>query len=339
MFCSKCGKEIEQDMQFCIHCGNKVSFPSSTEHRENKVNLSSSTKKSNSKVNKIVKIELIVFLSVIVISVIVALSSSVKQKDISKENFNANSSIETEEEKQSASNILTLDDVKLETYTSIDQMNEATQRVAGIGWIYITERPYKAYPNAKWTKIRIGAKDNYGRFLVHYTYITSEYSSEATEIESIYVWVKDINDFNKMGYYYSPIRPSDWGKPFADEVYNSTEIISKENLEKTPANYEDNYVGIGIYMLENTTYNKVEIISVIKDSPAEKAGIKSGDLILKVDEIEYTADDKDNIANKLKGQEGTTVTMEILRDTSILNFEITREKINLSVLEWYNMNI
>ena len=118
MFCSKCGKEIEKDMQFCNNCGNKV-------------DISSSTKKGNSSVKKIVKIELIVFLSVIVISVIVALSSSVKQKDISKENFNANSSIETEEEKQSASNILTLDDVKLETYTSIDQMNEATQRVAG----------------------------------------------------------------------------------------------------------------------------------------------------------------------------------------------------------------
>ena len=52
MFCSKCGKEIEQNMQFCIHCGNKVSFPSSTESYENKVDLSSSTKKSNSKVKK-----------------------------------------------------------------------------------------------------------------------------------------------------------------------------------------------------------------------------------------------------------------------------------------------
>lgn len=117
------------------------------------------------------------------------------------------------------------------------------------------------------------------------------------------------------------------------EVYNSTETISKENLEKLLANDEDNYVGIGVYIKENNNYNKVEIISVIKDSPAEKAGIKSGDLILKVDEIEYTANDKDNIANKLKGQEGTTVTMEILRDKSILNFEITREKIDPNVLE------
>lgn len=216
MFCSKCGKEIEKDMKFCIHCGSKVIFHSSTENYESKVDFASSTKKSNSRVKKIVKIELIVFLVVIVISVIIAFGLTVNQKNISKENINSNSPMETEEKKQSASNILTLDDVKLETYTSIEQMNEATQRVAGIGWTYITERPYKAYPNAKWTKIRIGAKDNYGRFLVHYTYITSEYSSEATEIESIYIWVKDINDWSKMGYYYSTMRPSDWGKPFTD---------------------------------------------------------------------------------------------------------------------------
>ena len=110
------------------------------------------------------------------------------------------------------------------------------------------------------------------------------------------------------------------------------------STENTLVDDEDNYVGIGIYMLENTNNNKVEITSVIKDGPAEKAGIKSGDLILKVNGIEYTADDKENIANKIKGEEGTTVTMEILRDTSILNFEITREKIDLSVLEWYNIN-
>lgn len=120
-------------------------------------------------------------------------------------------------------------------------------------------------------------------------------------------------------------------------IYNlsneNSEIISKEDLEKVLADDKDNYAGIGIAMQKNTNYNKIEIISVIKDSPAEKAGIKVGDLISKVNEIEYTADDLDDISNKIKGPEGTTLTMEILRDTSTLNFEITREKINLNILE------
>jgi hypothetical protein len=197
MFCSKCGKEIEKDMQFCNNCGNKV-------------DISSSTKKSNSSVKKIVKIELIVFLLFILfIAVMIAFSSSANRKNISKENLSSNSSIETEE-KQSTSNILTLDDVKLDTYTSINQMNEATKRVASVGWEYITERPYQAYPNAKWVSIRILRTDNYGRFVIDYSYLTSQYSSDATRTETIYIWVKDINS-NNMGYYYS--RPSDWGKP------------------------------------------------------------------------------------------------------------------------------
>ena len=101
MFCIKCGKEIEQDMQFCSNCGNKVNFPSSTENHENKVDFSSSTKKSNSKVKKIVKMELIIFLSFIIfIAVMIAYSSLVNQKNTAEENLNSNSSIETEEEKQ-----------------------------------------------------------------------------------------------------------------------------------------------------------------------------------------------------------------------------------------------
>lgn len=101
MFCSKCGKEIEKDMKFCIHCGNKVSFPSSTENCESKVEISSSTKKSNSSVKKIVKIELIVFgLFIAFISVMIVRNSLSDQTKTAKENFNSNISIETEEEKQ-----------------------------------------------------------------------------------------------------------------------------------------------------------------------------------------------------------------------------------------------
>lgn len=101
MFCSKCGKEIEQDVQFCIHCGNKVNFPSSTENCGSKVDLSSSTKKSNSRIKKIAKMELIIFLSFILfIAIMIAYSSLVNRNTPSKENINPNSSIETEEEKQ-----------------------------------------------------------------------------------------------------------------------------------------------------------------------------------------------------------------------------------------------
>lgn len=188
MFCSKCGKEIEQDMQFCIHCGNKVSFPSSTENCENKVNLSSSTKKSNSKVKKIVKIELIVFLSVIVIAVIVALSSSVKQKDISKENLNANSSIETEEEKQKK----LLEEQKRkeekEKVSSIIEKWASTVRDANQGSV-----KYKSHNKY--------ATTNNGKIIYMVVYDTGSKYSEYRQLVAIDENLTEIKGTTKLYYY------------------------------------------------------------------------------------------------------------------------------------------
>lgn len=198
MYCRNCGNEIKETEQFCGKCGTPVG----------------GGKGKNTKSKKVIIIAIICILAVIVVAFLLTKNN----KDAEPKNINSNTLIETEEEKQSASSILTLDDVELGTYTSLEQMNEATQRVAGIGWTYITGRTYKPYPNAKWTKVIIANKDDYGRFLVNYTFMKSVYSSEAAETESIYVWVEDINDFNKMGYYF--FKPSDWGKPFTDNTEN-----------------------------------------------------------------------------------------------------------------------
>ena len=68
-----------------------------------------------------------------------------------------------------------------------------------------------------------------------------------------------------------------------------------------------NFVGIGIYMVKNTEANKVQILAPIKNSPAEKAGILPGDLIVSVDGTTYTAEEMSTVSSKIKGESGTTV--------------------------------
>ena len=89
-----------------------------------------------------------------------------------------------------------------------------------------------------------------------------------------------------------------------------------------------NFVGIGIYMVKNTEKDLVQVLSPIRESPAEKAGIKAGDLITKVNGVSYTADQMSEMANTIKGEEGSKVTIEVLRGEQILTFEVTREKVN-----------
>lgn len=112
-----------------------------------------------------------------------------------------------------------------------------------------------------------------------------------------------------------------------------TEYFTKEEMEEFKQETEGNYVGIGIYMTKNTRDNTIVIIAPIKGSPAEKAGIKTGDIIKKVDGVEYTGDEYEKISTYIKGKSGTKVNLEVERDGEPISFEIERRKIELYPVE------
>lgn len=108
-----------------------------------------------------------------------------------------------------------------------------------------------------------------------------------------------------------------------------TEYFTKEEMEEFKTETEGNYFGIGIYMYQNKEDNTVVILTSIEGSPAEKAGILPGDIIKKVDGVEYTGEDFEKISTYIKGKEGSTVKLEVERKGKILDFEIERRKIDL----------
>ena len=104
--------------------------------------------------------------------------------------------------------------------------------------------------------------------------------------------------------------------------------ITKSEYEDFSTKIMGNYVGIGIYMSVYKDSDEIVIVSPIQNSPAEKAGLKSGDIILKVDGISYSGTEGlEEASNRIKGEAGTIVNLEIKRDEDILNFEVEREKV------------
>jgi len=91
-----------------------------------------------------------------------------------------------------------------------------------------------------------------------------------------------------------------------------------------------NYVGIGIYMTVNKTRGQITVFQPMIDSPAEKAGIKAEDIITKIDGVEVTVDNVEDMSNAIKGEEGTKVKLEIQRGEETLNFEVERKRIVIS---------
>ena len=112
-----------------------------------------------------------------------------------------------------------------------------------------------------------------------------------------------------------------------------TEYISANEMEDYLSDTMGNFVGIGIYMVKNTEKGKIQVLAPIKGSPAEKAGIQAGDLILTVDGVDYSADEMTIASNKIKGEEGTTVTIEVLRGTETKKYELKREKVKVNQVE------
>lgn len=108
-----------------------------------------------------------------------------------------------------------------------------------------------------------------------------------------------------------------------------TEYLTKEEYEELMVNVNGNYVGIGIYMTQDK-YENIIVLLPIEGSPAEKAGLKTGDIIAKVNGEECTGMDLSTVANKVKGEEGSTVELEIIRDEKTFNKTIERRKVEIN---------
>lgn len=85
------------------------------------------------------------------------------------------------------------------------------------------------------------------------------------------------------------------------------------------------YVGIGT--LVSWQEGKTVIVEVLEDSPAEKAGMKVGDEIIKIGKTDVTNLSFEEISDLMRGEEGTTAKYTVNRDGTEVTLKITRGKI------------
>ncbi|HHV79198.1 MAG TPA: S41 family peptidase [Firmicutes bacterium] len=115
------------------------------------------------------------------------------------------------------------------------------------------------------------------------------------------------------------------GDPYSD-YYNTEQW--KELLTSTTGSY----TGVGLYIGVEDKY--ITVIAPIKGSPADRAGLRPGDKILKVDDRDVTGMPSDVVANLIKGKAGTRVNLLIGRGgTQPFSVVLLRENINVPSAE------
>ncbi len=106
-------------------------------------------------------------------------------------------------------------------------------------------------------------------------------------------------------------------------VYFPATDNSYDSFQQT---VQGEYEGIGITM--ESYNNQTRIVNIFPDTPAEKAGLKAGDIITEVDGIKIT--DFNQVAQKVKGKAGTSVTLTVQRDGKPITVTATRAKVKLA---------
>lgn len=108
-----------------------------------------------------------------------------------------------------------------------------------------------------------------------------------------------------------------------------TAYMSKDEIDSFTQTINRNYVGIGVQYTQDSGLNVIE--RVFKNSPAEKAGVQAGDIIEAVDGTSVEGLSTTDISNMVRGDAGTDVVMDFLRNGSTLTLTITREEVSATV--------
>lgn len=93
-----------------------------------------------------------------------------------------------------------------------------------------------------------------------------------------------------------------------------------------------NYAGIGIQMLADEEGFLVD--KVFSGTPAQKAGVKIGDYIIGVEGTSAADKDIDWVADQIRGEEGTEVTVQFLRDDAQISFTMERAIVDTPSISW-----
>lgn len=146
------------------------------------------------------------------------------------------------------------------------------------------------------------------------TYVDVYYNDEYDE--------EDIRDYIYKG------TLSGLGDPYS--VYYTADEYKELQLSTS-----GNYCGIGALLAQDAKTMRVTVSKVYAGTPAEEAGVKDGDEIVKVEQYEATSMELSSLVKMIRGEDGTTVHLQIYRESTgeTLELDVGRRDMDLPSVE------
>lgn len=143
-------------------------------------------------------------------------------------------------------------------------------------------------------------------------------------IEEYYLYEDEIDEDTLIDGIYSGYAEA-LGDPY-------TEYYDEEETEALYESTSGEFSGIGATMSQSLDSGEITVSNIYQDSPADKAGLKQGDIIYEVDGRSVSGQDLDTVVSWIKGEQGTDVTLCVLRNGEEVGLTATRDIIEVQTV-------
>ena len=195
------------------------------------------------------------------------------------------------------------------------------------------ERTYKCYEVLILMILTLAFGILFGRNVIGKKCDSKKYSSEETnEVTKVY------NDI--VNNYYGEVDRDELASAAICAMANVLNdqysfCFDKESGDSFLEDLEGKFVGLGV-TITDVGDNKVTVASVFDNSPAAKAGIVAGDILLKLDGNELLGENISSIASSIKSSSiGDKKVFTILRDNEEIELEVSLEEVNIPTVYSY----
>lgn len=185
------------------------------------------------------------------------------------------------------------------------------------------------------TKIR---KWILGVFITGFVAISAGFQSDFFEIaKQIEIYTSMFKELNM--YYIDEVNPGEMTRKSINQMLSNldpyTRFYDEQGVEDARIRATGEYGGIGI--LTRFKNKTLTIREIFKNSPAEKSGLKAGDIIIKIGDVAVKEYHENDILGLVNGLPNTLLNLTIERQNKEQNIEIKRKKIDVNPVPYFTM--
>ena len=170
------------------------------------------------------------------------------------------------------------------------------------------------------------------------------FADDSTQVSSS-IPVDEINNFAKVyaitkNYYVESVTDTKLIKGAINGMLTNLDphssYLDADDFKQLSEMTSGSFAGLGIEVSRDKDDGGIKVVAPIDGTPAYKAGIKSGDVIVKIDGTPVSDLTLDQAIKKMRGKAGTKVTLSVSRKSELkpISFTITRANIEVKSIKY-----